>query len=237
MVYKSSYAKEYLIAWWILALMAFFLWYRNTGIDRVVAALVFMFGILQLLNYGAYSGTNVNQTARAIFLTLWLQCLVLAVAVYIFLSSVNSAYMLTLFALIILVVYVVFFLIAIFYVLWISISHSNRSRRSALKFSPRNNDIDTVSSWANLLGWSSVLYVIGLALPIILLILYYNTSQFTIWLLAAYMVAMCVFILWATFANTGEKTKRSTAVTSLSWTYIVLGFTFLVWMLGYFWVS
>ncbi len=236
MVYQSTYAKEYLIAWWILALMAFFLWYRNSGIDRVVAALVFTFGLLQLLNYGAYSGTSVNQTARAIFVSLWLQCLVLAVGVYIFLSATGAS-MLYLMSLILLTAYTIFFLISIFYVLWTGILCNERSRRPCKKFTCVNNDINTVSSWDSLLGWSSIIYVIGLSLPLFLLVLYFNTSQFTIWLLFAYILVMCVFILWATFSKTSSNTRQTTSVTSLTWTYILLGFAFLVWLLGYFWIS
>ena len=80
-------AKASITSWWILALMSLFLWYRNEKYDRALSVFVFTLGLVQLIEYGIHSGTDPHQSGRALYITLWLQCLVLAIGVFIFINS------------------------------------------------------------------------------------------------------------------------------------------------------
>jgi len=80
-------AKSSIVSWWILALMSLFLWYRNEKYDRALSVFIFTIGLVQLIEYGIHSGTDPTQSGRALFIILWLQCLVLAIGVFIFIKS------------------------------------------------------------------------------------------------------------------------------------------------------
>ena len=71
----------------ILALMSLFLWYRNQRYDRALSVFIFTLAMVQLIEYGIHSGADPEQSGRALFITLWLQCLVLAIGVYIFIND------------------------------------------------------------------------------------------------------------------------------------------------------
>ena len=83
-------AKASISSWWILAFMSLFLWYRNENYDRALSAFVFTLGLIQLIEFGIHSGANPYQSGRAIFITLWLQCLVLAIGVFVFIRSAKD---------------------------------------------------------------------------------------------------------------------------------------------------
>jgi hypothetical protein len=87
----SCTGKSSVTAFWILLMMSLFLWYRNERYDRTLSVFVFTLGIIQLIEYGVQSGANPNQSGRMLFITLWLQCLVLAIGIFIFITgSPNS---------------------------------------------------------------------------------------------------------------------------------------------------
>lgn len=84
---------SFLSSWFLLCLLAFFLWYRNIGYDRIYSPLVFVMAIMLLIVYGTYAGGNTEQAGSAIFLAVWLQPIILAIAVYsYFYHNENSLY-------------------------------------------------------------------------------------------------------------------------------------------------
>ena len=81
---------SFISCWCILCLLAIFLWYRNLPYDRIYSPIVFLLALTQLFVFGVYSGGNSNQAGNAIFLTVWLQPVIMAIAVYSYFYNRDS---------------------------------------------------------------------------------------------------------------------------------------------------
>ena len=82
--------KTSLLAWWIVIIIAVFLWYRNHDYDRIVSAIAVVLGLFQLIEYGIFNNMNPNQGGKLIFSVLWLLLLILAISTFIYTKNVIS---------------------------------------------------------------------------------------------------------------------------------------------------
>lgn len=211
-------AKSSILAWWILALIAILLWYRNQEFDRAVAVFIFIVGLIQLIEYGVRSGADSKQSGSAIFVLLWLQTIVLAIGTYIFLKSNEieetkiyttlSAYNLAAFAIV--------FIVALFYLFFAGSKIQAKLAESG-HVDWSNNGSSILGNW----GW---LYVAGLFIPFILILGYYDWANLGVMLLILYGLASAAYVL----------TSFPPEAFGSMWCYLAIGFAFLVWFIGIF---
>jgi hypothetical protein len=214
-------AKASVTSWWILALLSLFLWYRNEKYDRALSVFVFTLGLIQLIEYGIHSGADPHQSGRALFITLWLQCLVLAIGVFIFINASRDPDNPTLTENI---VYTIagwnLFLFAIIFVVALILSFTSGSVFSGAPGSSGHiewymNDGPLLGKW----GW---LYIIGIFVPLILIFAYYMWADIEIAILIIYGALSAAYVM----AN-----YPSPAFSSM-WCYLSVFFAFLAWFLG-----
>jgi len=79
---QGSLSKIYLTAWWLLAILALLLWYRNGPYERPLAVLIFTLALLPLLWYGICNHVKPQQAAQLLVLILCLQVVGWTAAVY-----------------------------------------------------------------------------------------------------------------------------------------------------------
>ena len=215
-------AKSSITSWWILALMSLFLWYRNEKYDRALSIFIFTLGLIQLIEYGINSGTDPNQSARALYITLWLQCLVLAIGVFVFINSskdnetpsireniINTIAGWNL------------FLFAIIFVVALIISFTSNTP------SDFTNEMEIYASGIPLLGKWGWLYLLGIFIPLVLIFSYYAWADIGIAILILYGILSAVYVL-ANYPIKGSTTYQGSNV----WCYLAVGFSFLAWFIG-----
>ena len=213
-------AKASISSWWILALISLFLWYRNERYDRALSIFIFTLGLIQLIEYGIHSGADPAQSGRALFITLWLQCLVLAIGVFLFIDGnydsdnpstsekvvkIISGWNLFLFAIIFVVALIMSFTAG-----WTF----SGAPGSSGHIEWYRNDGPLLGKW----GW---LYLIGLFLPLLLIFAYYAWADVGIAILILYGVLSAMYVV----AN------YSSSSFSSMWCYLTVGFAFLAWFL------
>lgn len=210
-------AKVSITSWWILALMSLFLWYRNEKYDRALSVFVFTLGLIELIEYGIHSGSDPSQSKRAIFITLWLQCLVLAIGVFIFTKThgdSNNFYQKIAFDL----AGWNLFLFTIFFVVALILSYV--SGYSFLSLSNNNMELRTDNnSSSNNWMW---LYLLGLFIPLLIIFLFYSFSDYGI----AIMIIYSIFSAICLSLNLQSETFTSV------FSYLAVGFAFLAWFIG-----
>jgi len=207
-------------------MMALFLWYRNELYDRALAIFVLMLGLIQLIEYGIHSGADPQQSGHALYITLWLQCLVLAIGVFLFIKSavdteINQGGEPTLSENIIttiagwnLILFAIVFVVALVL-----------SFTSGATFSGAPGPSGHIEWYMNdgfLLGRWGWLYLIGLFVPLILIFAYFAWADIGIAILILYGVLSAAYVL----AN------YPPAAFSSMWCYLAIGFAFLAWMIG-----
>lgn len=74
-------AKSSISSFLLITLISLLLWYRNEEFDRSLAVFIFAFGLIQLLEYFYYTGSDPSLVSRLIYIALWLQPLVFVLAV------------------------------------------------------------------------------------------------------------------------------------------------------------
>lgn len=209
--------KESISSWWILVFMAMFLWYRNIKYDRVMSVFILMLGLVQLLEYAVYSGSNPHTTTRTMFITLWVQCLVLAIASFVFLKSQNQddphiQVTTTLAGWNVFIFTIVF--IAILIVVFFSGGYFNAEI---------NNDL---ISWSQndrpLMGNYTWLYFLGIFIPLFLLFASYSFADLGLALLILYAALTAIYC--------ASKYSENSMITI--WCYYGVGFAFLAWLVG-----
>ena len=214
-------SKASISAWWILAFLSLFLWYRNEKYDRALAAFIFTLGLVQLIEYGIHSGADPEQSGHALYITLWLQCLVLAIGVFVFIKdsrdpvnpsttekvvSTIAGWNLALFA--------VVFIVAL---IW--------SFTSGTTFSGTPGPAGHIEWSSNgtyflcPLGW---LYVLGIFVPLLLIFAFYMWADLGIAILIVYGIFSAAYVV----AN-----YPPSAFSSM-WCYLTVIFAFLAWAIG-----
>ena len=214
-------AKASISSWWILALMSLFLWYRNEKYDRALSVFVFTLGLIQLIEYGIHSGADSAQSGRALFITLWLQCLVLAIGVFLFINgSYDSESASTTQRVVRIISGWNLFLFAIIFVVGLIMSFTAGWTFSGAPGS--SGHIEWELNGGSLLGNWGWLYLIGLFVPMFLIFAYYAWADIAIAILILYGILSAAYVI----AN-----YPSNAFSSM-WCYLSLGFAFLAYFLG-----
>lgn len=218
-------AKSSITSWWILALISLFLWYRNQNYDRALATFVFTLGLIQLIEYGIHSGTDPSQSGRTLFITLWLQCLVLAIGVYIFINDIHDTDHSTMTQNVIHTIagWNLMLFSIVFVVCLIMTFMSQNSFYAAPNYQqPHSDTIEwhfnnrpTLDQW----GW---LYLIGIFVPLILIFGYYMWADIGIATLIIYGIVALAYIL----------TQYPLSISGTTWSYLSVGFAFLAWFIG-----
>lgn len=225
-------AKESVCNWWILALLALFLWYRNIRFDRVIALFIFTLGIIQLIEYAVYCGASGKQAGAALFVTLWLQILILAICVFVFVKNANNnstephkliesvaGFMLMIFS----VVFVVVLLIALLDYGSFRVVEQWGIREDGSKYTYTEWTHTDGEQRANfLIGHFGWLYIVGLITPFLLLFAFFAWSNVTISALLLYGGLSAVYVL--AYYPIG-------AFPSM-WAYLGIGVGFLAWVIG-----
>jgi drug/metabolite transporter superfamily protein YnfA len=207
--------KTSISSWWILAMMSLFLWYRNERFDRALSVFCFTLGIVQLIEYGIASGTDPHQSGRALFITLWLQCLVLAIGVYVFIQSdrdradesvsIIAGWNMFLFAII--------FVVAM--VLSITGGWSFTGNMT------QDNNIEWHTNNSSILGNFGWLYLMGIFVPLLLLLAHYSWSDISTAILIVYGASAALCMINSNSDSFGDL-----------WCYLTTGFAFLAWFLA-----
>lgn len=218
-------AKTSVTTWWILALMSLFLWYRNINYDRALSIFVFTLGLINLIEYGIYSGTDSSSSARAIYIILWIQCLVLSISAFILIQqdkdpdnpsiTENIIHTISGWNL---------FLFAIIFVVCLVISFTSAGVFSA---TPSDTNISVSLNGGKLLGHWSWLYALGIFIPLFLLFGYYMWSDIGLALLILYVFMVAIYVL-----NVSSSNSQTILTTTLQ--YLFVGFAFLSWFVGIF---
>lgn len=205
----SYYDKNSLISWLILAFISLFLWYRNLTFDRVISLYIFTLALVQLIEYGIYSGSNPQQSAKAVYIIMWLECLVLAIGTYVYVKSDTLK---------ILAGWNVF-LFAFVFVMALTLSFTNEfiftldSRTNYIQYYINGKPI--LQKW----GW---LYILGLFIPILLIFSCNYDSKSGLVLL--FSIVIMGYILnsypYASLAST--------------WSYFGIAIAFVTWISGMF---
>lgn len=214
-------AKASVSAWWIMAIMALFLWYRNEGYDRALSIFVFTLGLIQLIEYGIHSGADPSQSGRMLFITLWLQCLVLAIGVYIFINGTKDDHNPTMTENIVhtiagwnMMLFSFIFVVALLYAFF-----SNNQFKGAPGASGHIewyiNDRPLMENY----GW---LYLIGVFVPLTLIFAYYSWTNLGIAILIVYGILSAAYVI----------SNYASAAFSSMWCYLAVGFAFLTWFVG-----
>lgn len=214
-------AKLSISSWWILALMSLFLWYRNIKYDRALSVFIFTLSLVQLIEYGIYSGADPTQSGRTLYISLWLQCLVLAIGVYMFIGSNKPKDNPTVTQN---VVHKVagwnMFLYAIIFVVCLILSFSSEINLYATV--GKDNNIyyyQNGSKMFNKWGW---LYLIGIFLPLFFIFIYYAGEDLEI----------AILLLYGVFSLAYVTCNYNISTFSGLWCYLSVGFAFLCWFLG-----
>lgn len=218
-----SYTDKYSItAWWIIAFMSLILWYRNLKYDRIISVYIFTLALIQLIEYGIYSGTNKQQSARAVYITMWLQCLIFAIGVYIFINKSNHVKpgpATQLQKTINLLAGWNLFLFAAAFVVALTLSFTNDFNFSLDSDSDfvqyYVNDQPMLNNW----GW---LYILGSFSPLVLLILYFDYND----------IASIILFLIGLFYMIYILNKYPHSCLASSWSYFGIIIAFVVWVLG-----
>lgn len=215
-------AKASVSAWWILALLSLFLWYRNENYDRALSVFVLTLGLIQLIEYGIHNCADGSQGGKYLFLTLWLQCLVLAIGVFIFIKmSVagsagdgNNRKYLELIAGLNLIFFAVIFVIALIYTFF------GTAQFSALVGS--SGHIEWYRNGGGLMNNVGILYLIGIFVPLFLIFWYYKFANLGVALLILYGILSAAYVVL----------MYPPEAFSSMWCYLAVGFAFLAWMVG-----
>lgn len=219
-------AKSSLTSWWILALISLFLWYRNQTYDRALAIFIFALGLSQLIEYGIHSGTDPSQSGRALFIILWLQCLVLAIGVYIFIKDLQNRETATYATTTQNIAHTIagwnLFLFGIIFVIGLIMTFIPQNHFHAVP--GIDGQIEWYMNGQPMLGQWGWLYAIGIFVPLFLIFSYYMWADVGIAILIIYgMVAMAYVLIYYPLSSAGSM-----------WTYLGVGLAFLAWYIGLF---
>lgn len=204
-------------------MMALFLWYRNERYDRALAIFVLTLGLIQLIEYGIHSGADPEQSGRALYITLWLQCLVLAIGVFLFINSSIDPEQPTISDNIIhAIAGWNLFLFAIIFVVTLVLSFTSGSKFSGAP--GESGHIEWSKDGGSLLGNIGWLYIIGIFLPLALIFAYYSWAD----------IGIAVLILYGVLSFAYVAANYPISSFSSMWCYIAVGFAFLAWFMGIF---
>ncbi len=200
-------SKSSIMAWWIMIIIAIFLLWRNEEYDWVIAVLTIPVALIQLIEWSVHSGTlPLAEAARYLYITLWLQLFIFALVVFLYTSyAVTGLWLLIMTGL---------------FLYGLSYAYSVDLNTFSIEIDNNNliwqNDGDTIFEPFD------IIYLIGITLPFLFLLAYYNWSDPGLWILLLYVLFSALFA-WLV---SGSRKMGST------WCYLAVGFVFLAWMVG-----
>lgn len=200
----------------LLIFLALFFWYRNQRYDRALAIFIFTLGLYQLIEYGVRSGSNPSLAGHSLFIVLWLQCLVLAIGVYVFINdSIRSEPPAVGRQIIHTIAGWNLFLYAIIFVVGLIYSFGPMLNLET-RLDPHGNlEFEMPHTW---------LYMVGIFVPLFLIFGYYMWTDLEIAGLILYGALSAAYVL-ANF-------PRSNFISL--WNHLTIGFAFIAWFMGMF---
>ena len=175
-----SWCKRFLVDWWLLIFISFLLWYRNKDYDRVISIFIIMVAIINLVEYGVFSGMSETEAGKWIYITLWVQILALAISCHVYVQETITAIYLFVIA-----------LVSIIFIIYGFFSNDIFIVNSEGWFN-KSSDIFLGSWW-----W---IYVLGLIIPVLLIAYYKNPSILILIfygiLIGVYIMFVCPEPLW-----------------------------------------
>lgn len=213
---EVSWCKRFLIDWWLLIFIAFLLWYRNYEYDRFISIFCIMSALVNLIQYGVYSGMDAAEAGTWIYVLLWAQIIALAIACHVYVNEPISAIYLTIISII-----STFFIMYSFCSTnkffatcegWFQIERTNQTDcTDQIDNKDKNEEYNILGNW----WW---VYLLGIIIPFLLIGYYINSSIFFFIL---YGLIIAIYILCnADWYNWGP-----------TFFLFSIGFAFITWLL------
>lgn len=224
----GTHAKTCLIAWWVAAIISFLLWYRNYTYDRIIAAVVFILGLIQLVQYGCYSLMNPVVAGRITAILIYLLVIVLLIGVLIYTGATT----------LIIITAVICFM---FGLLLFDIYFNHRDFRTFTPSVEGEADVrrPIVSTYTgNGVQWLQgdggpmfniveiTLFIVGVVIAWFYLMSYYNWKDVGLYLIAIYIIIVAIYAE----ALSHEKIEHSGSRTL----QYIIGIILIVWLVGVF---
>ena len=175
--------------------------------------------MIQLIEYGVHSGADPEQSGRALFITLFLQCLVLAIGVFLFINGEKESdnistqqNVITMIAGWNLALFAVVFIAALIISFTLDFSAAPGS----------SGHIEWYMNGHSFFGNWSWLYLLGIFGPLVMLLGFYNWADLPVAILIVYGLLSLAYVI-------GNYPPE--ALTSM-YCYLSIGWTFLVYWLG-----
>lgn len=168
-----SYTKQYLINWWLLVFISFLLWYRNRDYDRIIAVFTFVVAIIDLLQYGVFSGMSEKEAGKSIYIALWAQILVLAIATHVYVKEGIS-----------MIYFIVMAIVSSIFIIYGMMCNGDKLIANCQGWFNDDNP--------NILGVWWWVYLLGLFIPVLLIAYYKNASILT---LIFYAIGISIYVI------------------------------------------
>lgn len=205
-------AKQSLIALGVMVFISFIIYIRNVGYDRIFCFLLLAVSLIQFVEFLYHSSYIDSGTAgKAIFLVLWIQLFVFALALYYrFKTSLTGIYA---------IFFGIAFIIAILYSVNTVFSVTNGGKHLLWQ--------QAGLKCGEILGLSKYIYLAGLIVPL-LIILYYNKWKETgTWILLGSIAVSIIF----------TKMISSGVYFPSMWCYSSIFILFTAYLIGAFYCS
>ena len=202
-------AKYCILAWWIAVIISLLLWYRNNKYDRVISAVLFILGLIQLVNYGSHSAVDPKSSGKAIIILLIILLATIIISCYIY--THNTILM------------------------WMSISVSLISvvligivLLGAGRYLSFVDKIGECPSWTQdgspMLGGWIIVYIMIISFCWLVILHSYNYKDVGLYIIASFIII------------TGFWASRDTTAAGFGpkWTYLLIGIGLIVWLSGLF---
>lgn len=224
----GTQAKTCLIAWWVAAIISFLLWYRNYTYDRIIAAVVFILGLIQLVQYGCYSLMNPIVAGRITAVLIYLLVIVLLIGVLIYTGATT----------LIIVTAVICFMLGL---LLFDLYFRYRDFRTYTPSVESGADPDAppVSTYTgNGVQWLQAdggpmfntleitLFIVAVVVAWLYLMSYFNWKDVGLYLIAIYIIVVAIYAE----ALSQEKIEHSGSRT----VQYLIGIVLIVWLAGVF---
>lgn len=203
-------AKASMTGFLLITIVALFLFYRGEKYDRVLSLFIIALGLIQVIEYGIHMGINSQTAGLLLFVTLWLQTLVFAIGLYIFMKEGTLKVISTWY----LVIYSIIFIIALIYAVMNKNSFTGQEGSSG--------HIEWTRNGGGFLGDYWWVYLLGIFIPLLLLLSYYQWKDIGLYFLILYGIISLIYVRY---------TYPPEAFSSM-WCYLVVGFAFLAWFIG-----
>ena len=200
-------SKACIVAWWIAALVALLLWYRGHSYDRVIAAIIFVLGLIQLINYGCHSAVEPTTSGKSIIILLVVLLLVITVSTYLYTNTQLAMWL------------SVIVVISLLMVVGLILMGGN----GYLAFV---DNVGQCPNWTyngkSILDWWIWPYTIMILICWVLLMSHHDFTDIGLYLVGIFVVLSGI---WASEGSTNINFGSR-------WTYILVGLGLLVWLTG-----